>query len=165
MKPKTPHKGETARGTRRGWAFWLAGALILSVIGGIALTVHRTGKTTATAARSPGPETSQEIASSSQGRLLGRWLRPDGGYILTIRGIEAGGRVDATYDNPRPIHVAKAQAKCRGSELSLYVELRDRNYPGNYYTLSYNAGTDQLVGVYHHLGLNQEFDVNFVRLR
>ena len=43
-------------------------------------------------------------------------------------------------------------------------ELRDRGYPGNYYTLIYDSQTDRLVGVYHHLGIRQEFAVEFVRL-
>jgi hypothetical protein len=33
--------------------------------------------------------------------LSGRWLRPDGGYILTIRDIDARGKIDALYLNPR----------------------------------------------------------------
>jgi hypothetical protein len=44
------------------------------------------------------------------------------------------------------------------------VELRDRLYPGSYYTLTYDPREDRLSGVYHHLGINQEFDVVFTRI-
>ena len=43
------------------------------------------------------------------------------------------------------------------------VELRDRLYPGSFYTLTYNPQDDQLSGVYHHLGVHQDFDVIFMR--
>jgi hypothetical protein len=82
----------------------------------------------------------------------------------SINSIGEDGKVDAAYNNPRPIRVAKAQTSQEAGKTALFVELRDRNYPGNYYTLSYDAGQDQLVGVYRHLGLNQTFDVNFVRI-
>ena len=43
--------------------------------------------------------------------LTGRWLRPDGGYVLDVRA--AGGGVEATYLNPRPIHVAGPKRPAR----------------------------------------------------
>jgi hypothetical protein len=45
-----------------------------------------------------------------------------------------------------------------------YSPPQDRNYPGSYYTLTYDPGSDSLAGVYHHLGLAQNFDVAFTRL-
>jgi hypothetical protein len=47
--------------------------------------------------------------------LSGRWLRPDGGYILDIRHVDARGKMDAAYLNPRPIPVARAEATRDGS--------------------------------------------------
>ena len=32
--------------------------------------------------------------------LVGQWVRPDGGYRITIRGVDADGRLDAAYANP-----------------------------------------------------------------
>jgi len=32
----------------------------------------------------------------------------------------------------------------------LFVQLTDRGYEGNYYTLGYDPDTDRLAGVYHH---------------
>jgi hypothetical protein len=49
--------------------------------------------------------------------------------------------------------------------MNVFVELRDRGYPGNYYKLTYDTGKDQLAGVYYHLGVQQQFDVFFERMK
>ncbi|MBE0617519.1 MAG: hypothetical protein IH608_06285, partial [Proteobacteria bacterium] len=36
-------------------------------------------------------------------RLVGRWVRPDGGYVLELVAIRDDGGVEALYFNPRPI--------------------------------------------------------------
>ena len=41
--------------------------------------------------------------------------------------------------------------------------LSDRGYPGNYYTLTFDSERNRLVGVYHHLELNQNLSVYFIR--
>lgn len=98
-------------------------------------------------------------------RLVGRWLRPDGGYVLEIKSVASDGHIDAAYRNPRPIRVSKAEVTSRGEGgLKLHVELRDEGYDGNYYTLVYDAETDRLTGVYHQLTLGQRFDIEFVRM-
>jgi hypothetical protein len=98
-------------------------------------------------------------------KLKGKWLRPDGGYVLDIKSVGSDGKVEMTYLNPNLIHVSKAQASMKADKLELFIELRDTGYPGNYYTLTYDAGKDQLVGVYYHLGIGQQFDVIFVRTK
>ena len=82
--------------------------------------------------------------------LNGRWLRPDGGYVLQIRSVDASGKIDAVYLNPKPINIAKAKADATrdGSTLKVLVELRAPNYPGSTYTLSYDPQQDQLKGIY-----------------
>jgi hypothetical protein len=95
--------------------------------------------------------------------LIGKWVRPDGGYILDIKSIGSGGNIEMTYLNPKPINVSKAQVDMKTGKIELLIELRDRNYPGNYYTLTFDSESNRLVGVYHHLGLNQNFDVYFIR--
>jgi len=95
--------------------------------------------------------------------IVGQWLRPDGGYVLDIKAIQPDGKMEAAYLNPRPINVSKSQANIKEDKIELFIELRDRGYPGSYYTLTYDSETNRLVGVYHHLGLNQNFDVYFVR--
>jgi hypothetical protein len=96
---------------------------------------------------------------------VGRWHRTDSDYTLEIRSVAADGIVDARYYNPGPIHVSRAAAGRHEGALALVVELRDRNYPGNLYTLTYDSKEDVLRGLYTHLGLNQTFDVTFVRAR
>jgi uncharacterized protein (DUF2147 family) len=97
-------------------------------------------------------------------KLKGKWLRPDGGYVLEIKQVASDGKMDAAYLNPRPINVSQAAASSEAGKINVFVELRDRLYPGNYYKLIYDAGKDQLAGVYYHLGINQQFDVVFVRM-
>jgi hypothetical protein len=96
-------------------------------------------------------------------RLAGQWERLDGGYVLEIRGVAAGGKVDAAYFNPQPIHVAKAEASQDGAAVRLSVELRDVNYPGSTYDLRYDPGRDVLEGTYFQAVERQMYDVSFGR--
>ena len=97
--------------------------------------------------------------------LRGRWLRPDGGYILDIRDVDASGKIDAVYLNPRPINVARAEATGDGATLQVFVELRAPGYPGSTYTLRYEPQRDQLEGIYFQAALQQRFEVVFVRMK
>ena len=97
--------------------------------------------------------------------LIGRWQRTDGGYVIEIRQIGAGGKITAGYFNPRPINVSRAQASMYKDYLKIEVELRDRGYPGSTYTLVYDQPKDRLIGLYYHAVSRQSFDVVFVRLR
>jgi hypothetical protein len=104
-------------------------------------------------------------AKSDFEKLQGKWVRTDGGYVLKIKKVTADGNMDAAYLNPRPINVSKATASSEAGQTRVFVELRDRLYPGSYYTLTYDTGKEQLSGVYHHLGIGQQFDVIFVRMK
>ena len=97
--------------------------------------------------------------------LNGRWLRPDGGYVLEIRSVDAGGKIDAVYLNPKPINIAKADATRDGSRVTVFVELRAANYPGSTYTLTYDREDDQLQGIYFQAVQRQSFNVYFVRMK
>jgi hypothetical protein len=105
-----------------------------------------------------------DSAESGFPALSGRWLRPDGGYILDIRDVDARGKIDAVYLNPRPIPVARAEATRDSSTLRVFVELRAPGYPGSTYTLIYDPTHDQLAGTYFQAALQQRFDVVFVRV-
>jgi len=96
-------------------------------------------------------------------RLVGRWLRSDGGYVLEIRHAEPDGRLDAAYLNPRSIHVARAEWRREGDRLTVFIELRDVNYPGSTYTLAFSPEADRLTGSYFQALEHQTFDVMFVR--
>jgi hypothetical protein len=96
-------------------------------------------------------------------KLKGRWLRPDGGYIVEIRGVDPTGKMDASYFNPKSINVAKAEAFLKGGVTTVFIELRDVNYPGSTYTLAYEPESDQLRGLYFQALQQQSFEVFFVR--
>jgi len=122
----------------------------------------------------PAPEceaqAKKKAATETKGKtsfevLKGRWQRPDGGYILQIRTIDGGGKVDAGYFNPRPINVSRAEATEEGGKMKVFVELRDTGYPGSVYTLTYNPKEDVLVGVYFQAVVQQNFDVFFTRMK
>jgi len=97
--------------------------------------------------------------------LKGRWLRPDGGYVLEIRAVDTGGKIDAGYFNPNPINIAKAEATRDGSTVKVFVELRAPNYPGSTYTLTYDPQQDQLRGIYFQAVEQQNFNIFFVRMK
>ena len=95
--------------------------------------------------------------------LIGRWLRPDGGYVLVLNNIDEEGQIDATYLQPRNIHVSQAKIITEEDGKYIYVELQDTGYPGSNYKLKYDAETDRLLGVYYHAVLKKKFDIYFVR--
>ena len=96
--------------------------------------------------------------------LKGKWVRPDGGYIIEIRSIDPSGKIDAAYFNPNPIKVATAQLRQENGGLNVFIELRDTGYPGCTYKLSYDRGLDQLKGVYYQAAVKESYDIYFVRL-
>jgi len=98
-------------------------------------------------------------------RLEGRWVRPDGGYVLELRNVKKDGSLTAAYYNPRPIRVFRAEAGRKNGTITLFVELRDVNYPGSTYTLQYDPATDRLKGKYFQGVEKQTFDIEFVRAK
>src|SRR6267154_5841302 len=96
-------------------------------------------------------------------KLPGRWVRLQGGYVITIRAVDADGKLDASYANPRPLPFYVAVASRDGSALKLLFELRAAGYNGSTYTLNYDAANDRLTGVYDQVVVKQKFDVVFVR--
>jgi hypothetical protein len=107
----------------------------------------------------PGPTP----AESAFERLPGRWVRLQGGYVITIRAVDADGKLDASYANPRPLPFHTAVASKDGNVLKLFFELRAGGYNGSTYTLRYDAANDRLTGVYDQVVVKQTFDVVFVR--
>jgi hypothetical protein len=97
-------------------------------------------------------------------KLQGRWQRTDGGYIIDIRSVDAAGKMRAAYYNPRPINVAKAEASLGGGLVKVVLELRDVNYPGSIYTLTYDKAADLLAGSYFQAVERATFDVSFTRM-
>ncbi len=116
-----------------------------------------------TVAKTQQGELSKPIEKAGQDRLLGRWVRSDGGYVIEIREAATDGKLDADYFNPNPIHVARGGWLMKQDKLMVEVELRDVNYPGSLYTLEFVADKDQLVGSYFQAVEGATFAVEFVR--
>jgi hypothetical protein len=112
----------------------------------------------------PAAEAGQSQEQTDVRRLEGRWVRPDGGYILDLRNIQINGRVQAAYFNPRRINVARAELRFRNDgTIGLFIELRDVNYPGSTYNLNYDPKSDRFIGSYFQAVQKVTYDVEFVR--
>lgn len=105
------------------------------------------------------------VPKSGLDALRGKWSRPDGGYIIDIASVNNNGKLDASYFNPRRINVAKAEASQDGTALRVFIELRDVNYPGSTYNLTYEPDSDSLRGIYYQALQQQQFEVVFVRMQ
>jgi hypothetical protein len=151
----------------------IAGVVLLAACGkqepAAATSAAKSASTTEVNSPSPAPAAKAPAAAASApaaaniAKVKGRWLRPDGGYILAITTIEADGRAEAGYFNPNPIKVAWATVTSEGAETKVKVELRDTNYPGCLYKLNYLADKDRMVGTYFQAQMQQTYDVEFVR--
>ena len=75
------------------------------------------------------------------------------------------GSVQASYFNPRPINVSRAEVGRTDGSLTVFVELRDVNYPGSAYNLRYDPATDRLTGTYFQAVERQTYDIEFVRIK
>jgi len=154
--------GAPATAGPRPWrvvaALAIAGlALVLAWVAGRPTSPPAAARPSAVSTAAPSP--------SEFGALVGEWVRPDGGYVLALKAVAPDGTATASYFNPRPIHVARAEARREGGLLGLFVELRDVNYPGSTYTLVHDSTTDQLKGVYFQAQQQAQYEVFFSRRR
>jgi hypothetical protein len=121
------------------------------------------GMAPATVAASASPVRPQAPDAATRAKLVGWWLRHDQKYMIVLDAVGESGAAEARYLNPQPIHVSKADMWLEGGTARLLLELTDEHYPGNFYELAYQPEQDIWVGVYHHLGNGQNFEVYFVR--
>jgi hypothetical protein len=158
-----------ARVAKRRMYAHMAGLVLLTVgvFATVAIFISHSKQTGAQSTAQPAARESVAKPDPEKGfkSLKGCWQRPDGGYVIEIKGVDAAGKMVAGYFNPRPINVARAEASMEGTTLKVFIELRDMNYPGATYNLTYDPGGDQLRGVYFQPALQQSFDVFFVRMR
>ena len=114
----------------------------------------------------PPKQTPKQTAVQTDVQLLeGRWVRPDGGYVLELGEIKKDGSLKASYFNPRPIKVFSSKWSRKEGEINLFVELRDINYPGSKYNLQYDPKSDRLKGTYFQAVEKQTYDIEFVRVK
>ncbi len=166
---KTNRQGNQTEKPAAGRGFLLTAVVV--AIGALVVVALRQSRGPAENP-SPGTESSDAtVVAAAAGtnspyqRLLGRWVRPDGGYVIEIKNAEPGGKLDANYFNPNPIHVGRAEASGQGSMIKVVVELRDENYPGSTYTLAYDRTSDTLKGIYFQAVQREEYEVQFERLK
>ena len=104
-------------------------------------------------------------ADAAFATLPGRWVRPDGGYVINIKRVDASGKLDAAYANPNPLPFSRAEATLEGKAIKLFFEIRAGGYNGSTYTLTYDPATDVLKGVYFQAVAQQKFDIFFTRAK
>ena len=115
-------------------------------------------------AQQPSPQAASAAAAKSGMEMLkGAWVRPDGGYTITIKGVAPDGRLEAMYANPNVLPFAKAQATQDGATLRASFELQAGGYAGSTYELAYDPASDRLKGIYYQAVAKQKFEIYFVR--
>ena len=95
--------------------------------------------------------------------LIGDWVRTDAGYLIKIINVNVDGTLEAKYFNPKPINVGEATWEDHNSNLEITVVLRDVNYPGSKYKLSYLPDRDVLAGNYYQAVQGLDFYVEFAK--
>ena len=105
----------------------------------------------------------EDKSKTNKTLLEGDWLRTDASYRINISALNDDGTLIAKYFNPKPINVGKANWEENYGNLKLTIELRDVNYPGSTYSLSYLPDKDMLAGEYYQAVEGLTFYVEFVR--
>ena len=105
----------------------------------------------------------QPQAVSDKNVIIGEWTRTDASYQLKISSLSDDGSMKAEYFNPRPINVSKSTWELSAGLLKIYVELRDQNYPGSNYALTYYPERDSLGGTYFQAVERVTYNVGFIK--
>ena len=95
--------------------------------------------------------------------IVGEWTRTDASYQLKISSLTDGGVMKAEYYNPRSINVSKSTWEFSAGVLKIYIELRDQNYPGSNYLLTYFPERDSLGGTYFQAVERVTYNVGFLK--
>ena len=154
---KTKKPGKSARGKSKKWLF----PVICLVLVGLAAAIFYGLKNRSST--EPAATISQKKEMPDFDKLVGNWVRPDGGYVIEISKIYPDGKVDAAYFNPQSIHVSRSTVSEKDGIIELFIELQGQGYPGSTYTLRYNPAYDAMVGIYFQAVIQQPFDVIFQR--
>ncbi len=115
---------------------------------------------------SSSPSSANVPAQADQHLLIGRWTRTDsdGAYVIEIKSASSDGKLVASYFNPNPIKVGRAEWQKKNNILVVVIELRDVNYPGSTYTLTFIPGENRMTGNYYQAVEGTNFDVEFIRI-
>jgi len=173
MKHRRDNTNRTSAERKRRGRRWVTVLCVVPLIVGAAMTVYAFSKPShSTSSPAPGSSSRPGVADGTPAlrdalpeKVVGRWSRPDGDYVLEIRSVGADGEAQAAYFNPQQIHVAQAKVSRESGSLRVYVELRDVNYPGSTYRLVYDPAGDCLQGTYYQAVAKETYDIFFVRLK
>lgn len=99
---------------------------------------------------------------SDMNMMQGLWVRADAPYLIELTE-NTNGELQASYFNRKSIHVEKTETAEKNGLLYVMVLLRDVNYQGSFYLLSYKRENDTLLGTYFHAASRQQFEVKFKR--
>ena len=121
--------------------------------------------TTVESITTPAPVASSPAPAADKEKLVGRWQRTDGGYIIELKNPTQAGLIEAGYFNPNPIHVGKSAWQSKDGRLMIMVELQDQNYPGSLYNLEYQSNVDKLTGTYFQAVERVSYNVEFIRVK
>ena len=162
--------GNKSDGNRRQFsALLFVVVLVIIAIGGGWLLYHKylteAEQIAANLAKDHPQASSAAPVPAAFRKVVGRWLRPDGGYVIEIRHVGAEGKLQAAYFNPQPINVSQARVIQKNNQTQIFIELRDAGYPGATYALTYHGEQDVLAGVYYQPTAGQSFEVVFVRMK
>ena len=114
--------------------------------------------------RSPATSSIGQVTPAEFEKIKGKWVRPDGGYVLELKQSLPQNELEAAYFNPNPIRVGKAKLYKEGALIKVYVEFQDVNYTGSNYTLIYDAESDQLNGLYYQATQQMTYEIFFTRM-
>jgi len=90
---------------------------------------------------------------------------PDGTYKIVIEEVKEDGELVAKYLNPDPINIGRSGWRNQDDKLEIYIELRDENYPGSIYQLTYNENTKTIFGTYYLALTRQTYEVSFNKIK
>lgn len=168
-KRSTTGESKSPKRSKRS-TYWVIIALVALAAAGAFLLYNQQSADKAKPTPASGqaqPSHSEKSLGSAENtrKLVGRWLRPDGGYVIEIGGVDPDGKLQAAYFNPRPINVSRAVVFQENQETKVFIELNDVGYPGATYALTYDGQKDTLTGLYYQPTAGQTFEVVFVRMR
>ena len=111
------------------------------------------------------PVDQQQKANPDKNILVGEWLRTDAPYVIKISELLDDGKMKAGYFNPKSINIGNATWNVDDGDLKAYIELRDENYPGSNYKLTYIPEKGLLAGKYFQAVEGVTYDVGFVKTK
>ena len=151
--------------TKKKNRWWILGIIIIGATIGFIFWKNNTIQNTTNSTSTTSPINTP--TNPDKDLLIGRWTRTDseGAYVIEIKSANVDGKLNAGYFNPNPIKVGYAEWQNKNGKLVVVVELRDVNYPGSTYTLTFLSAENRLTGNYYQAVEGTNFDVEFVRAR